>query len=177
MIVERLTHPTVLPFVLPLLKDHCRVDSGDFDVELTGHGKAAAAELEAYAQLALIDQTIRVTLDAWPRPDTFGLPVAPVIDALSVTITADGLPYADFAVITGLRPAVRLMGARPCGVIVISYEAGFGPAQADIPADLVTAIMDQAAAFFDQRGLGDGKTNGMSPHMARIAARYRRVAV
>lgn len=177
MIVERVTPPTALPFALSALKAHCRVDDGEFDGELIAQAQAAATELEAYAQLALIDQMVRVTLDAWPRPGTFGLPVAPVFDPLSVTITADGAAYADFAVITGLRPAVRITGARPCGVILITYEAGFGPAQTDIPADIVNAIMDQAAAFFDQRGMGDGKTNGMSPHMARIAARYRRVAV
>jgi len=43
--------------------------------------------------------------------------------------------------------------------------------------DILLAIADQASASFDVRGAGDGKSNGMSPHMARIAARYRRVAL
>ncbi len=177
MIVERLTLSAVQPFSLLALKAHCRVDDAEFDQELAAHGNAAAKELEAYASVALIDQTIRVTLPVWPRTDTFGLPVVPVLDPLSVTITADGVAFQGYAVTTGLRPAVRLVGDRPCGVIVITYEAGFGPAQPDVPADLVNAIMDQASAFFDMKGVGDGKTNGMSPHMTRIAARYRRVAV
>jgi uncharacterized phiE125 gp8 family phage protein len=177
MIVERLTTPTAPAFDLNNLKKHCRIDGGDWDIELSGHGTAAATELQSYASLALIDQTIRVTLPAWPRTDTLGLPIIPMIDPLSVTVTADGVAFEAYAVTAGLRPALRLSGDRPCGVIVIEYLAGFGPTASSVPADLVNAIHDQASAFFDAKGAGDGKTNGMSPHMARIAARYRRVAV
>ena len=37
-------------------------------------------------------------------------------------------------------------------------------------------ILDQASAFFDARGQ-DTEGTGMSAHMARIAARYRRVTL
>ena len=177
MIIERLSMPTLPAVSLTDLKEHCRVDGYSFDYELARHGKAAATELETYAALALLDQSIRVTLPVWPRKDTFGLPIIPMIDPLSVTVTADGVAFEDYAVCTGHRPALRLSGDRPCGVIVIEYLAGFGPTATSIPADLANAIMDQAAAFLDAKGAGDGKTNGMSPHMARIAARYRRVSV
>ncbi len=138
---------------------------------------AAATEIESYSQLALIDQTIRVTIEEWPRSLSLNLPIAPVFSAPSLTVTVDGLAFGDYAVITGQRPALRLTSERPRSVIVITYLAGFGPKSSDIPDDLAGAIKDQASAFFDLRGEGDGKSNGMSPHMARIAARYRRVAV
>jgi uncharacterized phiE125 gp8 family phage protein len=176
MIVQRLTQSVELPFDQANLAEHSRVTTDDA-AELIHHGIAAASELEQYAQIALLDQTIRVTLERWPRASTLALPIAPVLDPLSVTVTADGVAYDAFAVVTGQRPAIRLTGAKPCGVIVIEYQAGFGALAEDLPPDLLHAIMDQAAALYDARGPGDGKSNGMSPHMARIAARYRRVAI
>lgn len=177
MIVERLTKPTVTAYNTSELMFYARVDSSAFANELDRHADAATVELEAYAQLALIDQTIRVTLDTWPRSAVFSLPIAPIVDPLSVAVTVDGEDFDAFSVVTGKRPALRFSDARPCGVVVITYLAGFGPNQTDVPADLVNVIMDQASANFEHKGVGDGKSNGMSPHMARVAARYRRVAL
>ena len=177
MIVERLIIATGIAFNLQDLAAHCRVDTSDDDLSLYRDGQAAAAELEHYAQLALLTQTIRVTLPCWPRSCWFNLPISPLIDPLSVAITADGVAYLPFGIVQGLRPAVHLTEDRPAGLIVVTYRAGFGGSASDVPTDLRLAILDQAAAFYDLRGAGDGKTNGMSPHMARVAARYRRVAL
>lgn len=178
MAVHREAISTVDPFDLAAIDRHCRTSGvAEFLPELQSQARAAATELEQYSQIALLDQKITVTLDRWPRASWFSLPVGPMPDALSVAITVDGEPYEGFAVIAGPRPALRFTGAKPCGLVVIEYEAGFGALAADIPEDIALALMDQVAATFDARGLGDGKTNGMSPHMARIAARYRRVAL
>lgn len=166
------------PFDVEAVMVHCRLEDDPLALgEATRQAQAAALELESYAALALLDQTIRVTLDGWPRKATLALPIAPMLDPMSVTVLVDAEPFVDFAVTSGLRPEIRLTGARPCGVVVIEYQAGFGSLAADIPADLALAIMDQTATFYDNRGAGEGKTNGMSPHAARIAARYRRVAL
>ena len=176
MIVERVTRPATLAFDPVKLARHCRVDGAAGQVEVSGHGQVAAMELEAHASLALFDQAIRVTMEEWTRGATLPLPVAPLLDPMSVTITVDGVAFTDFATVMGQRPAIRV-NTKPCGVIVVQYLAGFGDVLADLPVDLVHAIMDQASAYYDARGIGDGKSNGMSPHMARIAARYRRVGV
>lgn len=176
MIVERINHPATLAFDPVKLATHCRVDGAAGQVEVTGHGQVAALELEGHASLALFDQTIRLTLDEWTRGMTLPLPVAPLLDPMSVTMTVDGVAFTDFATVMGQRPAIRVT-TKPFGVIVIQYVAGFGDVLADLPVDLVHAIMDEASAYYDARGIGDGKSNDMSPHMARIAARYRRVAV
>lgn len=175
MIIERLTTPTALPFDTAALADHVRVTDAGQITEATRHAKAAAGEAEDYGQLALLTQTIRVTLDAWPRAAWVALPIIPMLDPLSVTVTVDGVTFDDFAVVAGQRPAIRPTEGKPCGLVVIQYEAGFGDTAADIPAPLAHAILDQASALFDARGLGDGKSNGMSAHMARIVARYRGV--
>jgi uncharacterized phiE125 gp8 family phage protein len=177
MIVQRALIATGSPFRLVDVAAHCRVTAAGIDEELSRLASAAANELEAYAQLALLMQTITVTLESGPPRSWFELPVAPLLDPLSVAVTVDGLAYEAFAVVAGLRPAVRFTSAKPCGLVVITYDAGFGTAASDVPPDLSNAISDQAAAYFFMRGEADGKSNGMSPHMARVAARYRRVSL
>lgn len=176
MNVERITIPLALPFEQTLVNDHVRVDY-DQSQEAARHARAAAQEAEHYGQLALLTQTIRVTFEAWPDLTVLPLPIIPVLTAGSVTLVADGLAFTGFTVTTGLRPALALTDVRPVGRVVVQYQAGFGASATDIPPALAHAILDQAAALFDDRGAGDGKTNGMSVHMARILARYRRVAL
>jgi uncharacterized phiE125 gp8 family phage protein len=177
MIIERLTKPTVAPFDIIALANHCRIDDLYFHDEIFSLGLSAAVEIEADAQIALIFQDIQVTLEAWPNGTWLYLPIMPMIDPLSLTIMVNGLSFNDYATITGHRPAIRLTGDVPAGLIVVTYKAGFGASWRDLPHDLLNAVMDQASAAFDMKGAGDGKTNGMSPHTARIAARYRRVTV
>lgn len=182
MIVERITTPEGKPFVLESVKTHARVTFDGDDLELELFAAAAAAELEAYAGLALLTQTIRVTWPEWPQ--TLGcpvpLPIAPLIDPDTVVLSSYGETLEGVEVVQGLRPAIYLPGTPPAGRIVATYEAGFGPDAGTIPFDLVAAIQDQAAAYYDARGPvneGEGRGNRMSPHMARVAARYRRVAL
>lgn len=177
MIIERTPLTDALPFDLALVAGHCRAEGDYFEAEVARMASSAASELEAYAQLAILDQTVTVTLERGPARSLFDLPIAPLIDPLSVEVTVDGVTVDAFAVIAGRRPAIRFTDGRPCGLVVIVYQAGFGATAADVPQDIANAICDQTAALFDMRGAGDGKGNGMSPHMARVAARYRRVAL
>jgi uncharacterized phiE125 gp8 family phage protein len=106
------------------------------------------------------------------------LPVAPYVSGAPLAVTVAGLNVTGFTVVDGLRPALRLADLPVEGEIVITYQAGFGAALAAVPPDLRHAILDQAAVGFDLRGQSDPKFGtGLSPHMARVAARYRRVGV
>lgn len=183
MIVERLTKPAGKPYVLESLQQHVRVRGYDWaDMELVLFAAAAAEELEVYAGLALLTQTVRVTWPEWPQTPgaAVPLPIAPVIDPDTVVLTSYGETLTGFDVIKGLRPAIYLPGTPPAGRIVATYEAGFGPDVTSLPHDLFAAIQDQAAVYYDVRGArgeGEGPSNRMSAHMARVAARYRRVAL
>lgn len=177
MNIQRLNRVDGDPVDLACLRAHARTDpsDSDMDLEVARMGRAAAREAEELAQIALLHQTVRVTLDGWPRGNSFFLPIAPLMDWETVKISADGTAFEDFSVTTGLRPEIRATGPRPCGVVVIEYQAGFGAGANDLPADLRQAVLDQAAAYFDARGPGDPKAQAMSPHFARIVGRYRRV--
>lgn len=176
MIVQRTPISTQAPFSLSELKEYCRITFCDDDVTLIRMALAAVAEVEHFAQIALLSQTIRVTLEETIRRSILPLPIAPVVDPLSVEITVNGEAFEDFAVITGQRPAVRFSGTKPSGLIVIEYVAGFGDAAGDVPDDLAQAVLDQAALIYDARAPSEAKTLARSSHLARVCARYRGVS-
>lgn len=182
MIVSRTPLTEAAPFDIAEVARHCRAEEEDFEDELERLAYSAVAQFEDLAQVALLHQTVAVTLES---ADLIGalagnilfLPVSPLIDATTLTVTEDGGAFTSFTVLTGQRPAIRFHTVTPQGLVVITYRAGFGDSHSDIPLDVRNAIHDQTAALFDSRG--DFKTagHGLSPHMARIAARYRRVSL
>jgi uncharacterized phiE125 gp8 family phage protein len=177
MIIQRTSVLTASPVNVAEVANHARIDESPFAAEAHRLSLAAAREFEDFAQIALLEQTIRVTIEDPIRCAMLALPIAPLVDPLSVEVTVDGVDFEGFAVITGLRPALRFIGEKPTGLVVVTYLAGFGATSSSLPEDIRHAIADHVVALFEVRGLSDGKGNGMSPHMARIAARYRRVAL
>ena len=188
MQIDRITAPPVDVFTHAELAAHLRIDEADPIQmgEAIRMARAATRELEQHGSLALITQTVRVTLGEWPEGKGLRLPIAPVALSSDCTFTVDGQAFTGFRLHGGLRPTLWVVNRpvivseiedTPSEGIVIEYPAGFGDTAEDVPADLRLAVLDQAAAFFDCRGAGDGKTQHLSPHAARIAARYRRVAL
>lgn len=175
MIIERLSRPNALAFDLSEAKSHAHVTDDFEDFDFARMIEAATREAEEYAQIALLSQYIRVVLPCWPRALTISLPITPLLDWSTVTVTANGVGFDDFSVITGQRPALRLSAGRPAGEVIIDYQAGYGDQAGDIPADLRHALLDQIATYYDARGAVDRSTITLSPHFARIVGRLRGV--
>lgn len=175
MIIERLDRPTAAVIDLAEAKNHVRVDFDDDDAAIARMIDAATREAEELAQLALLTQPIRIILQAWPASPVFTLPISPLVSRESVSITTGTEVIEDFTVLAGARPAVRMDGLRPSGVVLIDYRAGFGPNPSDVPEDLRHALLDQIAAYYGARASGDPKVASLSPHFARIVGRYRGV--
>lgn len=141
----------------------------------------ATRELEEHAALAIRTQTIRLRLDGWPESGVIDLPIGPVQDGASFTVSANGAPVAAVDLLAGRRGALMLthlvtedlLGAE----VVVEYKAGFGPDVTDVPADIAQAARDQVAAYYIQRGAPERRETSSSAHMARIAARYRGVRI
>jgi uncharacterized phiE125 gp8 family phage protein len=178
MLVHRDYSGSENPFVIDDLKRHLRLDGNAEDPSVEDAGHAAAAEIEQFAQIALLTQTVRVTIFRPTRECGLHLPIGPTADADVPTVTIDGEPFTAFDFVGGNRPYIRWLveyhDLNP-NRINIEYQAGFGPAAGDIPRDLAQALMDQAAVHFDGRSPMDGKSLTTSPHMARLGARYRGV--
>lgn len=179
MLVSRTPVATGLPFDHNQLKGRAFIEHSDDDALIQNLGRMAASEIEQFAQIALLNQTIRVTIFD-PRQIESGtrLPIGPVASDQTPTVTIDGEAFTAFDFEGGNRPYIRwhqdyynLIPTR----ITIEYLAGFGSTASDIPYDLAQAIMDQAGLLYDGRSMMDPKALSSSPHMARVGARYRGV--
>lgn len=180
MLVHRTPGGVALPFDLDELKLHLRATEDAEDDAISKIGRTAAAEIEHFAQIGLLTQTIRVTIFDPGQDCGLTLPIGPIADDETPTVTIDGTAFAAFDVVAGTRPYLRWQDAYhdlTPRQITIEYQAGFGAAATDIPADLAQALMDQAALHYDGRSPMDAKSLTTSPHMARIGARYRGVQV
>lgn len=178
MLVHRTAGGAELPFVLEDLKLHLRVADASEDTAIQNIGQTAAAEVEQFAQIALLNQTIRVTIFDPSQEYGLSLPIGPAADENVPIVTIDGEAFIAFDFVGGNRPYIRwsapyhdLAPSR----MTIEYLAGFGATAADVPSDLAQALMDQAALHYDGRSPMDARSLTTSPHMARIGARYRGV--
>lgn len=183
MTTTRTPISTAAAYELSAVKSRARIMFDDDDAELALMADTAAAEIERHCELALLAQTITVTLDGWGN--RIPLPVGPFWAAGAsehpVTVEAvaeDGSTSSiiDFYVLPGRYPILKLTETVAAHGLRIAYPAGYGEDVASIPADLRLAIADQAAAFYDQRGADEAR-QGLTVAAARIAARHRRVAV
>jgi len=178
MLTHRIEASTELPAVLAEVKNFVRVDFDEEDSQIENMIYTAAAEIEHFAQIALLTQTIRLTIFQPSRDSWLTLPIGPVADGETPTVTIDGEPFTAFDFVAGNRPCIRWLDAYFALTpdrISIEYQAGFGPIASYIPRDLSQALMDQVALHFDGRSPMDAKSLTTSPHMARIGARYRGV--
>jgi uncharacterized phiE125 gp8 family phage protein len=175
--------PTSTATAIPLdtAKDHLRVTHDAEDALITGLSTAAANEIEALTDSALLSQTITTTTGEWPG-DCIRLPVGPVTSGAVATvevIETDGTatPVTDGYWLEGGRYPRLHFTTTPGGRLRITYPAGFGADSGAIPADIAHGIADQVARLYDQRGGIEDKAPALSPHTARVIARHRRVAL
>jgi uncharacterized phiE125 gp8 family phage protein len=159
---------------------HARLDESMLP-ELLIYLDAAAREIEDYTGIALLTQTITVTTDEWPG-QVIDLPIGPVASgavATVATIEADGTttPVTTGYWLEGGRyPRLHWPDTEPASRLRITYAAGYGTTHSALPFDLAHAVQDQAVHLYDTSGHAAGKS-GLSLAAARIAARYRRVAL
>ena len=183
MLTSRMPVANDAPFRLSDVKAHLRVVHSEEDAAIAAMAWTAAAEIEHFAQIALIDQMIRVTIfDPSPTASMISLPIGPARADTVATVLVDGLPFTDFELVPGHRPFLHLKAGffdrDPIPArMSIEYIAGFGGTAAAIPFDLAQAIVDQAAVHFDNRAPNDARALTTSPHMQRIGARYRGVKI
>lgn len=178
MLVSRTPVSTEQPFILEQVRRHLNLEAGEDDDAVASVAWAAATEMEQFAQIALLTQTIRVVILDPGDMHRLNLPIGPATNADAASLYLDGSASTDFIFVTGNRayfewlPNDRNPTLRR---VEIDYQAGFGGAATDIPPDLAQAIMDQAALHYDGRSPMNKKVLTNSPHMARIGARYRGV--
>jgi len=190
-----LSEVTAVPqAVLPVaeFKDHLRLgtgfaDDGAQDALAEAYLRAAVAAIEGRIGQALIARDFLLELAAWRWPDAQALPVAPVSAIVSVTVkdragVADLIDPVRYSLIRDAqRPKIVAAGALLPGIPVggtveLVFNAGFGPAWADVRADLAQAVFLLAAHYHEFRH-ENGVSQAMPFGVMALIERWRTVRV
>ncbi|MBK6466752.1 MAG: hypothetical protein IPL38_19510 [Rhodobacter sp.] len=191
-----LTEVTAVPgAALPVeaLKDHLRMGAGfalpvGQDGLLESYLRAAMAAIEGRIAKALIARRFRWSVEEWRDPAEVALPVAPVSVVVGVTLVdalggAVLLPATAWRLLSDLhRP--RLVGAGSAlptvpagGQAVVEFDAGFGPAWGDVPADLQQAVLLLAAEYYEHRHDDGSSGAGLPFGVVTLIERWRQVRI
>lgn len=162
--------------------EYLRLDASLAD-EAVPYVETAANEVEAYANLALLDQTIIATTDTWPG-QVIAMPVGPApadatvtVDQIELDGTVTPVDPASYWLESGQFPRLHFI-AIPSGPLRVTYGAGFGDTADALPTELTTAVLDHGMKLYDMRAMeGRGVGPGLSHAAARIVARYRKVSL
>jgi uncharacterized phiE125 gp8 family phage protein len=159
-----LAGPATEPIALAEAKAFLRVDGSDEDPFISTLIAAARLHTESVTGRAMISQSWRVVLDAWPRDRRVGLPVAPLQSLSAVrAYDADGeatvLTLSQFQAETGMAPAHVFVPAPVSGMpitrrhdaIELDYVAGYGDTSGDVPQDLRHAVLTLIGYWFEHR--------------------------
>ena len=159
MALSLTAQPAVEPVSLSDAKAWLRAGHGDEDALIGDLIASARARVEAETGLALITQSWRWTLDAWPSRrlsaggQAVSLPLRPLISVEAFrTFNADGAATvhdpAEYRIEPGepgrliaVLPFALPQPERAAGGIEIELTAGFGAAGEDVPAPLREAIL------------------------------------
>lgn len=155
-----LAGPAVEPVSLAEAKAFLRLDEAAEDGLVTTLIGAARLHVEGVTGRALVAQSWRLVLDAWPEAEAVRLPVAPLLSLTAVTaIDADGASHALSLGQFRTEPERLLLPGVVVGLpdlqgrhgIEIDYVAGYGTAAGAVPADLRQAVLGLVAHWFEHR--------------------------
>jgi uncharacterized phiE125 gp8 family phage protein len=156
--------PATEPVTTAEAKNHMRVDIDDDDTLIDGMIEAGRDYFEDTSRRALITQTWRQNLDAWPEGDEIELPRPPLQSVTSIIYKdEDGnettLPSSAYIVDTDSEPG-RIVLAHgeswptgtlfPANPIQITFVAGYGDAD-DVPEKFKQAIKLLVAHWYEHR--------------------------
>ena len=155
--------PAVEPVTVSEAKAHLRVDGTAEDTLIGSLILTSRLHIEAALGLALMTQSWRLTLDAWPNGRELELPLRPLRSLTSVKIvaadgTAETIPSSSYVVdIDGAPPRlVRNGGSWPqpekaANGIEIEFTAGYGDDAEDVPAPIRQALLLLIAHWYEHR--------------------------
>lgn len=157
-----LAGPAQEPVSLAEARAFLRLDGDAEDALVQTLVTAARLHVEAITARAMIAQTWRLVLDAWPPDGAVRLPVGPALSLVAVTAFDDqDDPHElgpDQFTLDAQTPRL-LLPARIEGMptlrrrlgLEIDWVAGFGETAEAVPADLRHAMLVLVAYWFDNR--------------------------
>jgi uncharacterized phiE125 gp8 family phage protein len=189
MISYLLAGPAEEPVSLAEARAFLRLDTEAEDGLVSTLVAAARLHVESVTGRALVSQSWRLVLDAWPEGGVVTLPVSPLVSLTAITaFDEDGddhlVPLAQFEAPTAVTPARLILPRTVDGMpalrqrfgIEIDYVAGFGAA-IDVPSDLKRGVLALVAHWFEHRDavLMAGAGTVIPPGFSQMISPYRQV--
>lgn len=177
--------PAAEALTLGEVKAHLRLDGTQEDALLAQLIAIAREHLERETGLCLIEQTLRLYLDQWPKDGVIQIARGPVQAIAGVTVYAeDGTashPSLEDHLLDGQARPARLWlrdplpPGRAINGIEIDFTAGFGEAGTDVPDPLKRAMLIHIALMFAHRGVlsPDQQPGAMPDGYDRLVAPFR----
>lgn len=187
-----LAGPATEPITLADAKAFLRVDGNAEDALITTLIVSARLHVEGVTGKAMIAQTWRKLVDAWPADGTVRLARGPVLSLSAITAyDAEGdahvVPLAGFVPEQGDAPARLIMPQtlptlpvlRDRQAIEIDYVAGFGTDADTVPADLKQAMLTLVGYWFENRDavIVAGSGAVVPPGFDRLVAAHRSIGL
>jgi uncharacterized phiE125 gp8 family phage protein len=178
-----LVPPSAEPLSLAEAKAYLRVEHDADDAIIAALVAAARGHVEALTRRALLLQSWRVVLDAWPRDGRLSLRIGPLRALLAArTFDAAGIPHAIDVQNFVLDTAANVI-ASPCWAlpapgrsiagIELDIACGFGATPADVPEPLRQAVRMLLAHWYDNRGVLSPGSAPLPIGVAALLAPYR----
>jgi len=190
MILTEITSVPTAALPIAEFKAHLRLGTGfaDSDVQdtlLETYLRAAISTIEARSGRVLLQKQYSWQLTRWRDAARQVLPARPVLNVVQIKLNdaSGGQSLADAAdfrfVPDDMRPAIEathlvLPMVPSGGTVEVFFDAGFGPAWADVPSDLGLAVLIVAANAYENR-TGTGEAVPMAAE--RLITPYRALRV
>jgi uncharacterized phiE125 gp8 family phage protein len=182
-----LTAPTVEPLSLVEAKGFLRIEHNDDDALIMALMSASRIHIETETRRALITQSWRIVLDAWPANGRLSVRPAPLRALTAVRVydfngNAHVLDLQAFVLNFGaselaFMPWVLMQPTRIAGGIELDVSLGYGDTALDVPEPLRQAMRLLIAHWYENRGLvapGFRISNATLPAtVAALLAPYR----
>ena len=158
-----LTPPSAEPWTVAEAKSFLRVEHDDDDAIVAALIAAARSHVEALTRRALLTQTWRFVLDAWPPDGRVALRMGPLRSLIAARVfdhanNAGAIDVGSFVVDTAAgiiaSPCWALpLPGRPSAGIELDVELGYGAGASDVPDALRHSIRMLVAHWYENRGL------------------------
>lgn len=179
MMLVELDPPVVSVTAIREFGDHLRMgsgfaDDGSQDALLEIYLRTAMAAIESRIGKALIARRFSWSLTRWRDLYSQKLPIAPISQIESLTLydalgMSSAVDTSDYILVSDAQsPELRgtwgraLPTIRDHGRVEITFNAGYGPFWADIPADLRQAVLLLSAYYYESR-IANEKQGGAIP--------------
>ena len=156
MTTKLVTAPVGLPVSLAAAVTAARADGAGMDAEIELDVRAIAGEVQHQVGRALIEQTRRVTLDAFPEAIKLAMPPLRAVDHVKFYDVAGvlrTLDPQDYLVDSVSEPAYVLPApgrawpatAARINAVEVQYRCGYGTDDASVPPEIQSYILGRIA--------------------------------